>query len=74
MEKLHLSDDQMRTFFSDIFFGRPGEKVGVERTTRTEYVLVAIVPKWRYFNKDVRFLKGPLWHLYKWSFVKMAFL
>ena len=33
MEKLHLSDDQMRTFFSDIFFGRPGEKVGVERTT-----------------------------------------
>ena len=61
MEKLHLSDDQMRTFLGDYIFGgfgttrrengverttnthvlgkgRPGEKVGVERTTRTEYV------------------------------------
>ena len=51
MEKLHLSDDQMRTFFGDygegegrkddhLGKGRPGEKVGVERTTRTEYVLI----------------------------------
>ena len=35
MEKLHLSDDQMRTFFGDYGSGRPGEKVGVERTTNT---------------------------------------
>ena len=65
MEKLHLSDDQMRTFLGDYIFGgfvttrrengverttnthvlgkgRPGEKVGVERTTRTEYVLIII--------------------------------
>ena len=28
MEKLHLSDDQMRTFLGDYGSGRPGEKVG----------------------------------------------
>ena len=62
MEKLHLSDDQMRSFFGGLRVGttrrefgverttnihvlgkgRPGEKVGVERTTRTEYALIII--------------------------------
>ena len=62
MEKLHLSDDQMRSLFGGLRVGttrrekgverttnthvlgkgRPGEKVGVERTTRTEYVLIII--------------------------------
>ena len=35
MEKLHLSDDQMRTFLGDYGSGRPGEKVGVAGTTNT---------------------------------------
>ena len=35
MEKLHLSDDQMRTFWGDYGSGRPGEKVGVAGTTNT---------------------------------------
>ena len=35
MEKLHLSEDQMRTFLGDYGSGRPGEMVGVERTTNT---------------------------------------
>ena len=38
MEKLHLSDDQMRTFLGDYGSGRPGEKVGVERTTNTYFL------------------------------------
>ena len=35
MEKLHLSDDQMRTFLGDYESGRPGENGGVAGTTNT---------------------------------------